>query len=275
MTVPTSSAPRKHDDAVYSLAFAPSGEQLASAGGSTDGGDTVCRIWNFPDLQLVSELSGHQRQVYGVAFSPNGQTLATSSSDKTIRLWDLSDGTSRVLEGHTSDVYRCSFSPDGRQIVSASQDGSVRLWSVESEDVALVFDAGKKKPLYAAVFSGEGKSLAAVGDDRRLRVWDASQLELRLEREIGRHAVYAVAFSPDHRFITVAGRGRESLPDRYGCSTIAWLRAQVRRQTLSIPAVVTRSWEVPRKGRSQIVHNPLGRRPINPARRGQLTKTVK
>ena len=185
--------------------FAPSGEQLASAGGSTDGGDTVCRIWNFPDLQLVSELSGHQRQVYGVAFSPNGQTLATSSSDKTIRLWDLSSGANRVLEGHTSDVYRCSFSPDGRHIVTTSQDGSVRLWSVESKDVALLFNAGKKNPLYAAVYSREGKSLAAVGDDRRLRVWDASGLGLRFEREIGRHALYAVAFSPDHRFIAVAG----------------------------------------------------------------------
>ncbi|MGH3755570.1 MAG: TIR domain-containing protein, partial [Pseudonocardiaceae bacterium] len=64
-------------------------------------------------------LTGHTGTVWGVAFAPNGRTLATTSYDRTVRLWDLSDGDQprplgTPLTGHTGTVWGVAFAPDGR-----------------------------------------------------------------------------------------------------------------------------------------------------------------
>lgn len=196
---------RHNQDAVYCVAFSPDGRLLASAGGSTDGGNSVCRVWCVDHLKPVAEFSGHRRQVYGVAFSPDGRCLATSSSDKTIRLWNVASGTSTVLQGHTSDVYRCEFSPDGERLASASQDGTVRVWSVKTGGASVIHEGSKKDPVYAATFSTDGRRLAAVGDDRRLRVWRTTDLHLESEQRVSRNALYAAAFLPRLDRVAVAG----------------------------------------------------------------------
>ena len=44
------------------------------------------------EFTLYKTLEGHSGGVYSVAWSPDGKTLASGSSDKTIRLWDVSNG---------------------------------------------------------------------------------------------------------------------------------------------------------------------------------------
>ncbi|BAY34668.1 WD-40 repeat-containing protein [Nostoc carneum NIES-2107] len=73
-----------HSSAVYSVAFSPDGQKLAS--GSDD---NTIKIWNITTGKAITTLTGHSSSVYSVAFSPDGQKLASGSSDNTIILWDL------------------------------------------------------------------------------------------------------------------------------------------------------------------------------------------
>src|SRR5205823_4323707 len=74
-------------------------------------------------------LTGHKGQVWSVSVSADGKRLLTSSSDKTLRLWDTDTGKCLcVFEGHTGRIVGAALSPDGRRVLSGSGDRTVRLW---------------------------------------------------------------------------------------------------------------------------------------------------
>lgn len=68
-----------------------------------------------------------------VAFSPDGRTLLSGSSDRTIRLWDVSrEEPLRTLAGHEGWVFAAEFSPHGRLIASAGGDETIKIWDARS-----------------------------------------------------------------------------------------------------------------------------------------------
>jgi WD40 repeat protein len=72
-----------HTNSVWSLAFSPDGNTLASV--SID--ETV-RLWRVSNGKLLRTFEGHTDWVNSVAWSPGGDTLATASY-KEVRLWKI------------------------------------------------------------------------------------------------------------------------------------------------------------------------------------------
>jgi WD40 repeat protein len=66
-------------------------------------------------------LSGHAGSVTSLAFHPGGTVLAFASKDRTVRLWNPTDGrVVKTLEGHTRWVQGVTFLNQGTRLASVS-----------------------------------------------------------------------------------------------------------------------------------------------------------
>jgi WD40 repeat protein/tRNA A-37 threonylcarbamoyl transferase component Bud32 len=182
-----------HTDQVWSVAFSPDGQRLAS--GSREGS---VKVWDATTGQVLHTLPGHTDVVHAVAFSPGGRQLASGGWDGVVKVWDATTGAVlQTLKGHTATVHGVAFSPDGERLASGGRGGEVKVWDVRTgqENLALIGHTGT---VYRVVFSPDGTRLASASMDRTVRVWDArigTEALLTLKGHIDQ--VVGVAFSPD------------------------------------------------------------------------------
>ena len=164
-----------HRDKVYSVAFSPDGQTLASSSR-----DATVRLWDVQTGAHLNTLTGHRYDVYSVAFSPDGKTLASAGDDGTVRLWDVQTGAHlNTLTGHRYDVYSVAFSPDGKTLASGGndgyRDGRIHLWDVQTGETSKTLTGHSStldRGVSSVAFSPDGNTLASGGGDRTLRLWN-------------------------------------------------------------------------------------------------------
>jgi len=166
-----------HPGGVHALAWAPDGQQVATA---CDDGNVY--LWKPPRREPVLTLSGHQSAAVQVAFHPGGRLLCSSSWDGTVRLWDTANGESLVsIEAHG---YFIRFSRDGRRLTSCREDGDRALWvfDLAAEPVFRFLggaafrhqdSAAAPGPQHSVGFSPDGRWLVSSHPDG-VRVWETA-----------------------------------------------------------------------------------------------------
>jgi cytochrome c len=187
---------RFHADAVNAVVFL-GGTRMATAGA-----DGRIAIWTAGRPQPDKVLVGHTGPIVALAVSPDASTLASASWDRTVRLWSLSDGTSRVLEGHSQNVNGVAFMPDAQSLVSVGYDQTARIWRLTdgtSEIVTL------PAPLNAVAVAPDGEIVTGAADGRlRMMTSDGKGSG---EVVAGTTPIVALAISHDGAFIAAAGIG--------------------------------------------------------------------
>ncbi|MDE0396873.1 MAG: hypothetical protein OXL96_03610 [Candidatus Poribacteria bacterium] len=78
-------------DTVYSVTFSPDGTILAS------GEWREFKLWDVATRKNIATLKGHTNRVFSLAFSPDGTTLVSGSEDRTVKLWDVSQYVTPVV----------------------------------------------------------------------------------------------------------------------------------------------------------------------------------
>ena len=47
------------------------------------------KLWDYPTLNKVAELEGHQARILSMAMSPDGTRVVSAGGDETLRFWKL------------------------------------------------------------------------------------------------------------------------------------------------------------------------------------------
>ncbi|RSL81247.1 hypothetical protein CEP52_017244 [Fusarium oligoseptatum] len=123
---------------------------------------------------LLHSFEAHTGMAVSMSFSPNSNTLASSSADKTVRLWNVTAGTStHTLRGHNALVKAVTFSPNGNLVASASFDCTVRIWEVATGQCRSILE-GHTQYVQSVAFSPDGCAIASASDDGTVRIWDTA-----------------------------------------------------------------------------------------------------
>lgn len=94
--------------------------------------------------------------------------LVSGSDDMTIRIWDVTTRTSRVLKGHTRWVHSLAVLPDGC-LVSGSDDRTIRMWNVMTGASRVL--GRHDSCIYSLAVLPDGQ-LASGSADRTIRIWN-------------------------------------------------------------------------------------------------------
>jgi guanine nucleotide-binding protein subunit beta-2-like 1 protein len=115
-------------------------------------------LWQLTDWQVISS---------------DGAYALSASWDKTLRLWELSTGTTtRRFVGHNNDVLSVSFSADNRQIVSGSRDRTIKLWNTLGDCKFTITDKGHTEWVSCVRFSPNPQNpvIVSCGWDKLVKV---------------------------------------------------------------------------------------------------------
>ena len=165
--------------------------------------------------------------VRAVTFSPDGQAVTCVGLDRQMKTFGPADGAKRPAVKSATAI---AHSPDGSVIATGHARGVVKLRDPATNKVTWVFHPGKRVggAVWGVAFSPDGRlvagatSPAGTGERKRrlgLLLWDAATGQVLPEppEAAGFHHVRygsgsdimdrtaSVAFSPDGRFLALAG----------------------------------------------------------------------
>lgn len=112
---------------VRSLVYSPAEPRLLFSASD----DTHVHMYDAEGKTLIGAMSGHASWVLSVDVSPDGAAIATGSSDRTVRLWDLSMRAAvQTMSNHTDQVWGVTFLSGGGacRLASVSDDKSISLY---------------------------------------------------------------------------------------------------------------------------------------------------
>ncbi len=174
-------------------------------------------------------LKGHSSWVSSGTFSDDGKMLATGGWDRTIRLWDINTGKSKIIAQPFGKVLSVNFSPAGTSIVAGCWNGYAYVWDLNGQLLATL-DGHRGRVNYAA-FSPDAKRIVTASDDCTARIWSADGTPLLILKGHTDSVKSAVYSADGKKILTAAFDGTARIWDSSSGQSLLTVNTANARQT--------------------------------------------
>ncbi len=202
----------EHTKPVVGIAVSRDGQLIA-----TGSADNSIIIRDAGTYQVTRRIETHKGQVTTLDFSPDGKTLVSGSTDKSLRLWNVNDGT-EIKNFNTEfkqGIYQAKFSSDGKMLGIVSWEwvngvvGFAKVLDVQTGKQVQRFDTDNH-PASAVKFSTDDKKLYTGTWGFQIKQHDITSGKTDWNydmREFDYYtAVQSLDISPDNKLVVQGGK---------------------------------------------------------------------
>ena len=104
-----------------------------------------------------------------LSFSFDNKYVITTSSDRTIRIWDLKGNLATSMTGHGDLVVDAYYSPNSSMVYSFSNDRTLKLWDTDGSEINTF--KGHSGAINHAIMDNRNEKIYTASDDGTIRVW--------------------------------------------------------------------------------------------------------
>ncbi|XP_073694166.1 apoptotic protease-activating factor 1 [Garra rufa] len=196
----------EHEEQINHCEFTKTGRRVLLATCSNDT-FTNTKLWNPNKSTSQNTMFGHMEPVNHCCFSPNDAYLATSSSDGTLKLfevqsaneWKSIDVNSFFPESdeEIKAIVKCStWSADGLRIICAARN-AVFVFDVETSDMLLEMKTSRMSTVQYCHACPNSSLLAVALSHYTVELWNFETSKKKAECNGHLSWVHCVQFSPD------------------------------------------------------------------------------
>jgi coronin-1B/1C/6 len=208
-----------HSGEVLDIEFSPFHSNIIASVSE----DCYTKVWSIPEGGLkdsnmdkpVQSLQGHKRKVGTLNFNPiANNVLATTSSDFTVKVWDIEHGKAvNDIGGHADIIQSSCWDYNGNNYYTASKDKKLRQIDPRTNSVVAEVEAHYGVKGMRVQYLGDKHKLFSMGfsklSERQYALWDPKNLSAPLKTEnIDTSAGILMPFyDNDTSVLYLAGRG--------------------------------------------------------------------
>jgi WD40 repeat protein len=207
-------------------------------------------------------LEGHSKLVNSIVFSPDSKLLLLASDDKTVKIWEIANGSfQQTFKGHSSSVNLIIFSPNSKLLISASNNKIIKIWDIATGFFQQIFE-NHNNIIISIVFLSDSKLLILILYNKIIKIWEIANNFLQQTFKGYNSTVTSVVFSRGLKLLALAS---------YDKIVKIWDAANSSlQQTIIIDTYISRlSFDIT----ETIVITNIGRIKIDKTRHSTLSKS--
>ncbi|KAL9652513.1 hypothetical protein ABK040_000085 [Willaertia magna] len=141
-------------------------------------------LWSIENntKEKVIALEGHDGVLFRIEWSKDGKSLCSTSDDRTLRYWKLSNVPFQQQEvkiqsipfyGHGARVWDCKLCKDF--IISSSEDSTIRVWDYEGNCISTL-QGHFGRNVWRIDLNSKEEVIASGGGDSSVKLWSLKRI---------------------------------------------------------------------------------------------------